>query len=167
MIPDARHLTNHLERNILAGYVVPSEIDQSGGTLAEKFDQLKIVDIHDTRLEEGRRGCIRGWRRKGRSRASESGGEECRRVVNVRRIFKNRGARQQRRMRNDHKVLEGVQRLGDWRCYEGWALDVAEDVVAGLREGNKGELQGGIESVLHGTANVEYSRFVIGVAEGF
>ena len=53
------------------------------------------------------------------------------------------------------------------RYYEGWALDIAEDVEAGLREGNKGELRGGIESVLHGTANIEYCWFVVGVAEGF
>ena len=76
MIPDACHLANHLERNILAGYVVPSEINQSGGTLAEKLDQVKILDIHDARLGEGRRGCIGCWRRKGRSRASKSGGGE-------------------------------------------------------------------------------------------
>ena len=76
IIPDACHLTDHLKRNIIVGYVVPSEIDEPGGTLAEKLDQLKILDIHGARLEGRRRGCIKGWRRKGRGRASESGAEE-------------------------------------------------------------------------------------------
>lgn len=39
--------------------------------------------------------------------------------------------------------------------------------MAGLSERHKRELQGGIKSVLHGTANIEYSWFVEGIAESF
>ena len=52
MIPDACHFSDHLERNVLAGHGVPSEINKSRGAFAEKLEQLKVPDIHDARLGE-------------------------------------------------------------------------------------------------------------------
>ena len=138
MVPFASNLSDHFERDFLAGNVVPREIDLSTRTLAEKLEQLEIPDIHDAGLGKRDSGYIGGWRRKSRGGAYKR--RSARRGRNDRRIFENWSARKQGSMRNGDEVLDRVQRLENWWCHKDWASRGVHYVVNGLSEGDGGDL---------------------------